>query len=202
MKSFIGFFILWVLFWLSGCNPGTAPLWSQAAPETNIELDPARKIVKVHNSKDVNLSLDRLQAVTKDGGSLTVEGLNIIDNASAVRQANVAQLEAVSNVTRELMVPWVELAKRIPLGNVVPPPAEPAPTPAPAPEPEPTPAPGGAGGVDTAPPPSAEPTTQPADDSSVVIEGRRLRPAGPPVSVEYTTNLDDLHPPVSEDNTL
>jgi len=79
-----------------GCQRGTAPLLSQAAPESYIGFDPWSKRLEVHNSKDCDLSV--AEAVVSKGAdgtySMTVRDLKLIDTASSVRAANVAQIEA------------------------------------------------------------------------------------------------------------
>ena len=63
-------------------------------PETKIGVNPITKTVSVYNTKDVDLTVDRITATTKDGGSLSVENLVISDKASSVIEANVKQMLA------------------------------------------------------------------------------------------------------------
>lgn len=110
------FFILFLgLAVTPGCSPGTAPMWSQAKPETLIKFDPVSKTLYFHNSKDVDLKMERV-VIEADGTKLTMEGLSVIDNASSVRTANVAQLDAIGPITTALMQPWRDLAARLPVG--------------------------------------------------------------------------------------
>jgi hypothetical protein len=84
----------------SGCAHGVQPLWSQAKPETVVTVNPVTRTVTLHNSKDVNVSLEGLTATGSEGQSLVIEKLVFTDEASSVRQANVAQLELVDRITR------------------------------------------------------------------------------------------------------
>ena len=97
-----------------GCAHGVAPLWSQAKPETVITFDPFKRAIYFHNSKDVDLSIEEFTGQT-DGTTWTLKGVKVVDNASAVRQANVQQLNAIGPITAEIMAPWRILANRVPI---------------------------------------------------------------------------------------
>jgi hypothetical protein len=94
-----------VLIVLGGCQPGVAPLWSQAKPETLIEIDPIARKLYVHNSKDVTIKVAELLAESKDGSKMSVKDLELIDNASNPRLANVEQLKQVEAITIAAMEP-------------------------------------------------------------------------------------------------
>jgi len=92
--------------WIAGCGgPGWAPAWSQANPETRVEVDPIHRRILLYNSKDTTVELDEFSGQTDDGKQWVVKGLSITDNASGPRMANVAQLEQVGIITREAMAP-------------------------------------------------------------------------------------------------
>lgn len=95
MKKWISFLVLF-----SGCTQGQSPLWSQANPQTTIRLNPFTKTIDVFNSKDVSITIESFAGKTKDGASWELKNLQLIDSASTVRQANVAQLELVDRITK------------------------------------------------------------------------------------------------------
>lgn len=90
---------------LCGCSEGVAPLLSQAKPETVINFDPISRTIHVHNSKDVDVTIESARYVGKDGDTFELNGLAFRDNASIVRQANVAQLQASAPLMAEAVRP-------------------------------------------------------------------------------------------------
>lgn len=114
-----------VVLLLPSCGPGIAPLWSQANPVTEIKVDPLSRTMSVYNSKDVSIKVEEFGGKSKDGAEFHVKGLELIDNASGPRLANVQQLEAVATVTAEIMKPIDNflqvIAAKIPGGSVTPP---------------------------------------------------------------------------------
>lgn len=99
----------------AGCQHGVAPLFSQAAPETYVEFDPITKRMILHNSKDTTLKIKKaLAKKTSDGGyEMELNDVDLIDNASNPRLANVQQLAQVKSITRELSYPLAVLAGRV-----------------------------------------------------------------------------------------
>lgn len=65
-----------------------------ANPATTLRVDPARRTMEFSNNKDVDLTIDKASFSDADGRSFALEGLNVKDNASTVRQANVPQIAA------------------------------------------------------------------------------------------------------------
>lgn len=120
-------------FVLVGCSRGTAPLLSQAAPETYFSVDPISRKIEFHNSKDVEFTVEEVVA-RKGDAEMIVKNLAVKDTSSSVRTANVEQINAAAGVTREIMAPVRDIAQRIPM-----PMANPQPEPAPAPIPVPIP---------------------------------------------------------------
>lgn len=75
---------------LCGCENA---LFTKANPRTEIRYGPA----SLYNSKDVDATLDEFSYTTADGGSATLKGLILRDNASGVRNADVNQINALVN---------------------------------------------------------------------------------------------------------
>lgn len=75
---------------------GCEGFFNEANPTTIIRFDPVSRDLLIKNNKDVNFKVAKIDA-SKDevGGRLIVENLSIDDMSSPVRQANVAQLEAI-----------------------------------------------------------------------------------------------------------
>ena len=84
---------LMILAALLGCCvplPGCAFI----RPTTQVGVNPFTRTVEVYNTKDVDISVGHVEAITKDGGSLTLDDLVISDKASPVIEANVGQMLA------------------------------------------------------------------------------------------------------------
>lgn len=110
--AFLGKFFFCLIL-LTGCSEGVQPLWSQAKPETIINFNPVSKTVHLHNSKDVNIKIKKIQVKTEKGTEALVEDLEIQDSASTVRTANVEQLKAATELTKVAMEPVNKLADAV-----------------------------------------------------------------------------------------
>ena len=95
-----------VLLMVAGC--GVEGLHN-ANPTTRISASPFGGF-KFYNSKDVAVNLDEgsYDPATK---SLTLKNLKITDNASDVRLANVAQIDAITRQTEIIYKGWENLHK-------------------------------------------------------------------------------------------
>lgn len=65
-----------------------------ANPSTVVRVDPSSRSIEFANNKDVDLTLGGATFSDKDGRSFTLTELAVKDNASAVRAANVPQIQA------------------------------------------------------------------------------------------------------------
>lgn len=95
-----------VLPLLIGCH-GFAPLWSQANPETSLEIDPIRHRVLFYSNDGRALKANNLKFEKRADGTLvfSCDTLDCSERSVENRMANVAQMEASALVTREIMAP-------------------------------------------------------------------------------------------------
>lgn len=89
------------LVFLSGlaCQKGVAPVWSTANPSTEITVNPVTKTITVFNNKDVDVTLEEFSGGTAGGTTWKVKNVKIIDGASGVREANIGQMKAGTEMT-------------------------------------------------------------------------------------------------------
>jgi hypothetical protein len=65
-----------------------------ANPVTRFTFDVPNRTMGFSNNKDVNVDLERATYTDKEGRSVEIQGLKIVDNASAVRLSNANQIAA------------------------------------------------------------------------------------------------------------
>ena len=64
-------------------------------PTTEIKMNPLTRTVAIYNTKDVDLSFDKVDVTwTNDGGTLVLDNFVVADKATPVIEANVEQMMA------------------------------------------------------------------------------------------------------------
>lgn len=88
-----------------GCaGEGWQGPWTKAKPETVVDLGPFH----LSNSKDVVIKAKDVEIETPKGTRVKVGEFYLADSATAVRQADAQQTEAITNLTRAIGEPIIE----------------------------------------------------------------------------------------------
>lgn len=91
--------VLWTCLTCGCGGKGWAPLWSQASPETYIETDPARGVLKYYDSTGKEFAADELDAQF-NGARLSAKGIKTKDHSVDNREANVNQMAQANEITK------------------------------------------------------------------------------------------------------
>ena len=71
-----------------------------ANPNTTVEVDPARGVIRFYDSKDNDLAIEGFDYARPDGPRIKIDSLKLRNNASDVRLANVEQMRIASEMTQ------------------------------------------------------------------------------------------------------
>jgi len=85
------------------CGMGTAPIWSQANPETRMEFDPISRKFVFYSNDGRGLTADRLEAKSSGGAEFNADGLVITERSVENRIGNVEQMKIGVEMTKAVV---------------------------------------------------------------------------------------------------